>query len=189
MIVHKVNDVFADLKQAESFGSDDITLTLMLRRAAGVIYSITSIPNAEIVYSHVNASATLMLSYNTEYNISIIATVCEHCNASKIITLKYGEYECFYKCTNYSQSTVNCGNPTKTVFSWEVITDVGYSDNSIAMEGAVANFSCPPGLVLTGPSTTTCMENGEWEPDPAYLDCKGIKFSQHHKFIVPLYLN
>ena len=59
------------------------------------------------------------------------------------------------------------------VLSREVIAEVGYSENSIAMKGAVANFSCPPGLVLIGPNTTTCMENGEWEPDLTNLDCKG----------------
>ena len=101
MYTHKVNEVFADVKQHESFGNDDVTLTLMLRRAAGVSYTITSIPHAQIIYSNVNASAQLMLSYNTEYNANIIATVQGQCNKSKIITLKYGESECFclHKCT------------------------------------------------------------------------------------------
>ena len=37
-----------------------------------------------------------------------------------------------------------------------------------AVEGTSVTFSCPPGLVLTGPNTSTCMRNGEWEPDPKY---------------------
>ena len=37
--------------------------------------------------------------------------------------------------------------------------------------GANVTFFCPPGLVLTGPNTTTCMENGEWEPDPRETAC------------------
>ena len=92
-----MNDVFADVNQDVSFGNDDVTLTLMLRRAAGVSYTITSIPHVQIMYSNVNASARLLLAYNTEYNISIVASVlrCGYRNESKIITLKYGEYECF----------------------------------------------------------------------------------------------
>ena len=90
-----MNEVFADVTQYESFGNDDVTLTLMLRKAAGVSYTITSIPHIEIVFSNVNASARLMLSYTTEYNISITATVQGQCSKSKIITLKYGEYDFF----------------------------------------------------------------------------------------------
>ena len=41
-------------------------------------------------------------------------------------------------------------------------------------EGATFNFSCPPGLVLIGPNSTTCMGNGEWEPDPSEVTCAGI---------------
>ena len=45
-----------------------------------------------------------------------------------------------------------------------------------ALEGLNVSFSCPTGLQLelTGPNTTTCMENGEWEPDPFNLKCEGI---------------
>ena len=39
------------------------------------------------------------------------------------------------------------------------------------VEGSIATFSCPPGLVLIGPNTSTCMKNGEWEPDPRELEC------------------
>ena len=42
-----------------------------------------------------------------------------------------------------------------------------------AIEGTIATFSCPAELVLTGPNTTTCMENGEWEPDLKETMCKG----------------
>ena len=33
-----------------------------------------------------------------------------------------------------------------------------------AMKGTTLGFECPPGYVLIGPNTTTCTENGEWEP-------------------------
>ena len=46
----------------------------------------------------------------------------------------------------------------------------GY-DDTIPVEGTTISFSCPPGLVLIGPNSATCTEDGEWEPDPktAYL--------------------
>ena len=42
-----------------------------------------------------------------------------------------------------------------------------------ALEGAVLSFDCPPQYVLVGPTTTTCMGNGEWEPDPREVKCIG----------------
>ena len=42
-----------------------------------------------------------------------------------------------------------------------------------ALEGTNITFSCPLDLVLTGPNSSTCMENGEWEPDPREVECKG----------------
>ena len=45
-----------------------------------------------------------------------------------------------------------------------------------ALKCAVLTFECPPRYVLSGPNTTTCMRNGEWEPDPREVECKGIAF-------------
>ena len=42
-----------------------------------------------------------------------------------------------------------------------------------ALEGTNVTFSCPPGLILTGPNTSTCMRNGEWEPTPQDVKCLG----------------
>ena len=41
------------------------------------------------------------------------------------------------------------------------------------LNSTILIFSCPLGLVLTGPNTTTCMENGEWEPDLSLVNCIG----------------
>ena len=48
-----------------------------------------------------------------------------------------------------------------------------HDDPYPAVEGTNATFSCPPGLVLTGPNTSTCVRDGEWEPDPQHLKCLG----------------
>ena len=44
-----------------------------------------------------------------------------------------------------------------------------------ATVGTTATFSCHSGLshTLIGPNTTTCIWNGEWEPDPRETKCKG----------------
>ena len=46
----------------------------------------------------------------------------------------------------------------------------GYRDP--ALEGTTVIFSCPTGLILTGSSSSTCMEDGEWEPDLIEIKCK-----------------
>jgi hypothetical protein len=43
-----------------------------------------------------------------------------------------------------------------------------------ALEGTVLSFYCPPQHILVGPNITTCMGNGEWEPDPREVECKGM---------------
>ena len=41
-----------------------------------------------------------------------------------------------------------------------------------AKEGTTLIFHCPPEYVLIGSNTTTCMGNGEWEPDPKRWNAK-----------------
>ena len=58
------------------------------------------------------------------------------------------------------------------------VTLMYYADDP-ALEGTILTFDCPPGMQLIGSNitTVTCMENGEWEPDPRELidklKCKG----------------
>jgi hypothetical protein len=42
-----------------------------------------------------------------------------------------------------------------------------------ALEGQIITFACSPGQILSGPSTSTCMGNAEWEPDPREVECTG----------------
>ena len=46
-----------------------------------------------------------------------------------------------------------------------------------ATEGTKVNFTCPHGLELIGPNTSTCMENGVWVPDPMEVTCKGYCYN------------
>ena len=74
----------------------------------------------------------------------------------------------------YTIFPVKCSNPLDQSES-RVIVMV---DGDPPLEGTNITFSCPPELILTGPGTSTCMGNGEWEPDPREVACihKGIFF-------------
>ena len=63
-----------------------------------------------------------------------------------------------------------CGNPEDLVDN--SVRIFGYTEP--AVEGTVVIFHCPPGLVLDGTNTSTCTENGEWEPPPHEIHCLGI---------------
>ena len=56
---------------------------------------------------------------------------------------------------------------------------MGYVDPSL--EGTTVNFSCPIDQILTGPRTSTCLGNGEWESNPSEsnIKCKGESSSLH----------
>ena len=47
----------------------------------------------------------------------------------------------------------------------------GDVDSLSANLGTTFNFTCPSNLSLIGPSSTTCTESGEWEPDPSRVMC------------------
>ena len=48
---------------------------------------------------------------------------------------------------------------------------ISYGNTTPLLKGSTLSYSCSPGLVLVGPNTATCMENGEWEPDPREVNC------------------
>ena len=41
------------------------------------------------------------------------------------------------------------------------------------LEGSNVTFSCPPAFVLVGANSSTCSNEGQWEPDPKEVSCKG----------------
>ena len=43
-----------------------------------------------------------------------------------------------------------------------------------ALEGTSIMLHCHIRLTLIGPESSTCMGNGEWEPDPKEVECIGI---------------
>ena len=60
-----------------------------------------------------------------------------------------------------------CDDPLMLIHSDVIV--MGYEDPSL--EGENVTFTCPTGAILTGPNSSTCVENGEWEPDPREVEC------------------
>jgi hypothetical protein len=77
------------------FHVNDITATLSWTQhglestGAAVAYHVSVIPPAS--FNRGSRNATLRLSYNTLYAVSIVASVCQRNVSSASITLKYGE--------------------------------------------------------------------------------------------------
>jgi hypothetical protein len=55
----------------------------------------------------------------------------------------------------------------------QVDDSVMISSTDPAVEGTTVIFHCPAGSVSNGPDSSTCMENGEWEPAPFETRCLG----------------
>ena len=62
-----------------------------------------------------------------------------------------------------------CGNPEELIGN--SVTVSGYTPP--AVEGTTITFHCSPGAVLNGINSSTCMENGEWEPALFDISCTG----------------
>jgi hypothetical protein len=158
---------------SEEFRNDSIMVTL-----ESVENSVVSVePQAQVLnISNLDPRRILLtLSYNTVYNLS--ATACGQ-SASYIIELHYGksisnlsysDVLCYSLFINF---TAECDSPIRLLSEESkrrVIADYSHP----ALEGTNVSLSCPPGLVLTGPNASVCMENGEWEPDPSQVQCNG----------------
>ena len=60
-----------------------------------------------------------------------------------------------------------CDDPLELIHSDVIV--VGYEDP--ALEGENVTFTCLSGAILSRSNSSTCMENGEWEPDPSEVEC------------------
>ena len=72
--------------------------------------------------------------------------------------------------------TVTCEHPVFNKSVGSLLYVPNFPNESAIRVGTMVSFNCSnPGQVLVGPNTATCMENGEWVPDPNLLqmNCKG----------------
>ena len=76
----------------------------------------------------------------------------------------------------YNHVTVTCEHPVFNKSVELLLYVLNFLNESGIRVGTVVSFNCSEsGQVLVGPNTATCMENGEWVPDPSLLqmNCKG----------------
>ena len=75
------------------FRSNDVIITLQWPREAGAVYRVETIPEApytEFVANTTIAVINLTISYNIQYNVSIVSSLC---GITTTKVLKYGRYE------------------------------------------------------------------------------------------------
>ena len=69
--------------------------------------------------------------------------------------------------------TVTCDLPSQ-LFGRPVVIVDAESQVIPYGEGEFITYMCIlSGFTLTGPNTSVCTGNGEWEPDPGQVDCIG----------------
>ena len=121
-----------------------------------------------------NTSVQLQLSYNTYYNVSVTAILCGQRNATTIVSLDFGEsYVNFLMSASKNNfiHIVKCVHPLLLPTIDDSLRV--FLDSDPALVGTNATFSCLPEQEFSGPRYSTCMENGEWKPDPREVDCIG----------------
>ena len=74
------------------FGNDAFTVTLEWPQFSGETYSVVTIPGPEAVHKSftTNTSIQLVMLYNTQYNVSVTATLCGYKNATNFTEVYYG---------------------------------------------------------------------------------------------------
>ena len=72
---------------------------------------------------------------------------------------------------SYTNNTVRCVDPLGLLTEANrQLVNTDY--NSPAFEGTNVTFNCnDPQLLLEGPESIMCMQNGKWEPDPRNVGC------------------
>ena len=78
------------VRTSEEYRADSIAVIIEWTQREGVSYNITIVPTVPMIYTG-STSVQVIVSYNTEYNVSLEAsTVCQSIVSSNI-TLFYGK--------------------------------------------------------------------------------------------------
>jgi hypothetical protein len=68
--------------------------------------------------------------------------------------------------------TIIAGKCDSPILRDESVVISGNTESPI-LEGSTITYSCSIGETLTGSNTSTCTDNGYWEPDPMDISCTG----------------
>jgi hypothetical protein len=69
------------------FGADNFTVTLEWSQFSGETYSVATVPESEHMTYTMNRSIQLAMRYNTQYNVTVTATLCGHRNAINLMVI------------------------------------------------------------------------------------------------------
>ena len=170
----------ATITRAETVEEDAVTIFLGWMAEDGFTYNVSITPQAPMMFS--GTQVELRVSYNTSYNVTVLSTLCGQSSANTTFKIYYGESVIKFNITLsillavIDFYTVRCANPVSAAVREDpTVRVVTNQESDIFLEGAIATFTCPTGLALAGQNTSTCMENGEWEPNLGQVTCKGIK--------------
>ena len=78
------------VRTSEEYRADSIAVIIEWTQQEGVSYNITIVPTAPMVYTG-STSVQVIVSYNTEYNVSLEASAVCQSIVSSNISLFYGE--------------------------------------------------------------------------------------------------
>ena len=79
------------ITHTEQFGMENITVILDWSQEMDVSYSVIVDPEVPVTFIE-RARVQLLLSYNIQYNASVMATRCPHLTNTVFVELSYGEY-------------------------------------------------------------------------------------------------
>ena len=71
-------------------GTDNFIVTLEWSQFSGETYTVATVPEPVYISFIMSTSIQLVLHYNTQYNVTVIATLCGHRNATANLMIYYG---------------------------------------------------------------------------------------------------
>ena len=74
---------------ATHLGTDNVTVTLEWPQFSGETYTVATVPEPVNVSFTGSTSVQLVLLYNTEYNVTVTATLCGNSNAAHTSMISY----------------------------------------------------------------------------------------------------
>ena len=155
------------------YEKDNATVLVNWTQVNSALYYANITPQVPVTFT-TNTSIELIVPYNSPHNLSVNWSLCDQDGTPAVIDLNIGGFKSllqyFHAYYNILSPIVKCDNLTHLLDDSLIYTN-GY--HYPALEGTNVTFSCPAEQVLTGPDSSSCMENGEWEPDPRDVECKG----------------
>ena len=134
-----------------------------------ITYTVEVDPPPDYMFRATSTSVLCGVSYNTYYNMTVIARNCKGKTTHATTQLFYGRFILYtIKSDSILINLGNCGHPAVN----DSVTIEGCALPSL--NGSSITFSCSPGRAITGPTKATCDNNGQWNPSPTTVQCLGM---------------